>query len=400
VRKLIKLKDELVNFPVIDLKQLSKNNDFPENIKNAVQLYNKAVERVKFNSSDIAMIELKKAIKIFPEFYDAILLLSLCYYANDEKTRAIAVLNSIRDEAEKNKCFRYLDSVVGKSVSGNRMVRRPEPVPQKQQRPAHTVSPVGPSYQQSRQMHRNDRRSAPRSQQQQKSFSYYTKYGLKKLFTSPMFFRGVVVTGALLIVVGLIFGIYTLYNVNKQADSEKQKIADLEARANEAVTQAKAYEDTLKALLAKNEEYVREFTVPELVAEYSKKNNGEELDYEKLVKKIYLIDTTGLDTENKSKIESIQNEVLPVYADKTHNLAKNNIIESKFNEAIKQLSDICKYYPNYPKIAEVKLDLAKAYRDSGNNEQAIIILKEIVELHSQSVQVVEARNILTELGAG
>ena len=104
---MIRLKDELINFPPIDLNALAgKNKRFPEHVCTAVALYNKAIERIKFNSSDIAIIELKKAIKVFPEFYDAILLLSLCYYAEDDKTKAINLLNSIRDEEERNKCFR------------------------------------------------------------------------------------------------------------------------------------------------------------------------------------------------------------------------------------------------------------------------------------------------------
>ena len=58
---MIDFKKELQNYPPIDLNKLSESNpDMPDNIKNSIMLYNKALEKFRFGSEDIAIIELKK----------------------------------------------------------------------------------------------------------------------------------------------------------------------------------------------------------------------------------------------------------------------------------------------------------------------------------------------------
>ena len=381
VAALIKLKDELVSFPVIDLGALSKKNNFPENVRTAVSLYNKAIDRIKFNSSDIAMIELKKAIKIFPEFYDAILLLSLCCYANDEKTRAINLLNTIRDEEERNKCFKYLDSVVNKNVQGAKLTR---PL---------TMSRNEPQMRQGQgQGQRQGQRPERRSQPPQKSYSDYLKIKMKRMLNNPAVFRIGVLLVILLISMGLLYGLYTLYNINKQSSAQSNEFADLQSKYNTALNELDDKTNKINQKKISDKELIINYITPMLI------KLDKETEFEFIVKTIYLLDLEVVkDTETYSKLESLNIPCKQKYGNTTFELAKNCIVENKNGEAIAKLTDLIKYYPEYEKSPEVKLRLAEVYIKEEHKEEAIEVLNDIVKSHGQSVQSVDAKRMLDEL---
>ena len=76
---MINLHNELEKFPPIDLARLkSKGGDIPDNVNDAIILYNKALESLHTRSEDIAIISLKKAIALYGEFNEAMNLLGVC----------------------------------------------------------------------------------------------------------------------------------------------------------------------------------------------------------------------------------------------------------------------------------------------------------------------------------
>lgn len=82
-------KNELQNYSMIDLDRLSETNpNMPDNIKNSIQLYNKALEDFRAKSEDIAIIELKKAISLNPDFHEAMNLLGIFYMYIGENDKA------------------------------------------------------------------------------------------------------------------------------------------------------------------------------------------------------------------------------------------------------------------------------------------------------------------------
>ncbi|AUG58183.1 MAG TPA: tetratricopeptide repeat protein [Ruminiclostridium sp.] len=104
---------ELLNYPPLDLdKLLETNKDMPDNIKNSIVLYNKALEDFKAKSEDIAIIQLKKAISLNPEFHEAINLLGLVYiYAGDLENAAGAFKKVINKEKSCIKAIEYLKEI-------------------------------------------------------------------------------------------------------------------------------------------------------------------------------------------------------------------------------------------------------------------------------------------------
>ena len=96
------LKMELQNFKAINLDDISRGAEqVPDNIRNSVFLYNKAIESLKSGSEDIAVIELKKATSMNPRFYEAINLLGICYSYLGDNDKAAELFDKVM-KAESN----------------------------------------------------------------------------------------------------------------------------------------------------------------------------------------------------------------------------------------------------------------------------------------------------------
>ncbi|NLD47957.1 MAG: tetratricopeptide repeat protein [Clostridiaceae bacterium] len=99
---MIDFKKELQNYPPVDLNRLLETNpDIPDNVRNSIVLYNKALENFRTKSEDIAIIELRKAISLNPDFYEASNLLGVFYIYTGENKKAEEVLKKVV-EAERN----------------------------------------------------------------------------------------------------------------------------------------------------------------------------------------------------------------------------------------------------------------------------------------------------------
>lgn len=96
------LKSELQNFKTINLEDIANGEgQIPDNIRNSVFLYNKAIESLKSGSEDIAVIELKKATSMNPRFYEAMNLLGICYSYIGDNDKAAEMFDRVM-KAESN----------------------------------------------------------------------------------------------------------------------------------------------------------------------------------------------------------------------------------------------------------------------------------------------------------
>lgn len=66
-----------------------------EKMEDSVSLYNEALEYVKQKNDDLAVIRLKKALDINPNFIDALNLLSLCYLMRGRNNDALDIVNKV-----------------------------------------------------------------------------------------------------------------------------------------------------------------------------------------------------------------------------------------------------------------------------------------------------------------
>jgi len=107
---LLDIKSELKKFNHINLEELTKSGEkIPEKIRNSVFLYNKAIESAKSGSEDIAVIELKKAISLNPQFYEAMNLLGVCYsYLGDAEKSAEMFEKVVKAEPNSILAMNYM----------------------------------------------------------------------------------------------------------------------------------------------------------------------------------------------------------------------------------------------------------------------------------------------------
>lgn len=120
---MINLKQEILNYSSINLKNLAADEaEIPDDIKNSITLYNKAIESIRTDNEDIAIIELKKAISMNQNFHEAMNLLGICYSYTKEYVKAAEIFEKVI-AAENNsiKALKYLgllnsNETVGKAI--------------------------------------------------------------------------------------------------------------------------------------------------------------------------------------------------------------------------------------------------------------------------------------------
>lgn len=93
---MIDVKKELQEYRPVDLDLITgKNEGITDEIRQSLVLYNKGIESLKSGSEDIAVIELKKAVALNPNFHEAWNLLGLCYLYVNEPQKAAEIFEKV-----------------------------------------------------------------------------------------------------------------------------------------------------------------------------------------------------------------------------------------------------------------------------------------------------------------
>ena len=104
---------EVSAFKPIDLTRIPEiYKPATEQMRNAFILYNKALHEVQLGHEDIAKNYLRKAVTIFPDFYDAVMVLGILVFANGDRIGAVRIFNSVKDVELRSVSIRLLDHLV------------------------------------------------------------------------------------------------------------------------------------------------------------------------------------------------------------------------------------------------------------------------------------------------
>ncbi|HHW22412.1 MAG TPA: hypothetical protein GXX26_05960 [Clostridiaceae bacterium] len=116
---MLDINEELSKFEFIDVEKVEeKIGRIPDDMKNAIELYNKALDDLRSNNEDIAIIALKKAIAIYPAFYEAMNLMGICFLKLDDEDNARRMFNKVIQMDDNSiRASRYLDQLDGKIPS-------------------------------------------------------------------------------------------------------------------------------------------------------------------------------------------------------------------------------------------------------------------------------------------
>jgi len=118
---LVNVKQELYNFSAININEIVESNPLiSDNEKNSFMLYNKALESLKNDSEDMAIIELKKALSMNPDFPEALNVLGLCYiYMKDYVKASSAFEKVILMEKSGVKASKYFNAITSGESSNS-----------------------------------------------------------------------------------------------------------------------------------------------------------------------------------------------------------------------------------------------------------------------------------------
>ncbi len=116
---MIKLEEEISRFAPIDLATLEKKlGGIPEEVKTAISMYNKAISDIGNKNEDMAVIALKKAIALYPGFYEAMNLMGLCHISLGEEDKGRNLFEQVvKMDDSSLLAMSYLDILNGNESS-------------------------------------------------------------------------------------------------------------------------------------------------------------------------------------------------------------------------------------------------------------------------------------------
>ncbi|NJD03964.1 MAG: tetratricopeptide repeat protein [Ruminiclostridium sp.] len=349
---MIDLKQEMQDFGVINLKDISQNEaGIPDNVRNSVFLYNKAIESLRTGSEDIAIIELKKAISMNPHFYEAMNLLGICYGYTKDNAHAEEIFDRVV-KAEKNsvKALRYLSLLNGGEVDGSIKSRAKK---------RNTV-PVTKDIKSKRD--KLDGRNG-------KSFTW-VRYAV-------FFSAGILL--ALLI--------QTIFFKPEKIEGSP---ADNNIISNGKISDE--YKTKYEQLLSKNELLQRDLD-----------EANKSLDYSKSVMKLYeiesfvskkqmenaadmllLMNTTDFQGEDRARFDNLYKSVMPSAAWTVYNEGYKLYNTKKYQESLKKLSKVELYDPLFSRMDAVLYYSGRCYQLLDDSRNAVALFQKLIDSYPKS----------------
>lgn len=389
------LKDELKNFPKIDLDSIQDRSvPVSEDIRNAVSLYNNAIDKIRSNNTDIAIIELKKAISIFPEFYDAILLLGVCVFYSGDRIEAINIFNSIRDDEERKRAIAYLEDLAERDAKKHRLkISSLEKKTQSSSgkndvetdnRKTQTKGAAGTTR---RFFIKKRKPNEIVSKIEPKGVFAYEK---KSILDNPLIIKGMAYVAALLVIVCLFS--WAVQSIRRLQMTDSPEFVELENKYKEEVEKANKYYKLYEDLKSKNSELYSKYILPIINQKYSERKIND------LVALLHLLDIDGFtDPKERDRVSTITQEVLSEFSEVAYSNGQNYYNQNNFNRAIEEFESILKYNPEFQQIHWVLLNLGKSYRNIGEDNKAIETYDRLINEHGDTDAARQAVPLLNQL---
>lgn len=110
---MIDVAKETKKFKPIDLNFIpGKYAPTSDRMYDSFVLYNKALHQLQLNRYDEAKNYLRKATTLFPDFYEANMVLGILIFAGGDRIGAVRIFNSINDASKREDAIKFLDHLV------------------------------------------------------------------------------------------------------------------------------------------------------------------------------------------------------------------------------------------------------------------------------------------------
>ncbi len=364
---LINYKAELEYFTPIQLNFDDIEGEIPDNIKNSAILFNKALDNIKVGSEDIAIIELRKAISMNPDFLKAMNLLGLAYCIMNDFTSAAQVFKRVI-EAEKNsvKALEYMNRISGMNMEDTKVVPV-QKVTKKKVKAAKT------------------KKQAPKSSQKDDII-----FGRFK-FDPANFILGIVIGIILILFIGFIYFFFIDTGDDKEEDiinnpldtvlSQKIRL-EVEEEHNKQLTEKDSEIDQLKNDLEaakKSSEYLKNVIILNDVENLFELEKYEEAA--DLFLKIKELQFTGEDGDLYDKIVA---EDMNKAAWALYNAGLDHFKKAQYSMALERFLKVDAYVEEWESMDWLMYHTGVCYKESNDSRKALEIFEEIKEEYPRS----------------
>lgn len=375
---MLDIKQELVNYPAINLEILEKSiSNISDSMRNSIILYNKALDNLKMNSEDIAIIELKKAISINPNFHEAMNLLGLCYtYIKDYEKAAELFNKVIAAENNSVKALKYLDTL---NMDGtNNDIRK-------------------------------NKKKKKVAVQVKENLSVNPFLGVNNLFNFKNTGTREIVRYALSFACGAlaIFIIYTVFSFpdNKAVGVLSQN--DLPESTPSAVTadEKEDYEKKYNNLAEEKQVLQEEFDKAIARLDYynnvskllSVDNMVRERNFEAAAEQLLWLSSIEFTGAEREKYSKLYNEVLPKAAEVLYNEGIKLYNSKDYQGAVNKLSKVELYNKDFRYLDRALYTLGKCYADLNDSRNAVNTFTKVVAEFPNTQYATYSQNRINQL---
>ena len=342
------------NFATEYINTLQKNSRLMEKYNDAIKYYNQALHYLKQNSDDVAIIRLKKALDLNPNFIDACNLMTFCCLTEENEKRALHFIETVlQKDANNPLALHYLQQI---QQSDHRT-----PFSLKKRTVSHEKLPNVVSVKKT-----DSPPPLPRYKRGEKKNAHL-------LAQRDFISFGVGILTATLVIFTLILP--SFYEQQKQTiDTLQAQVESFQGSTNMTPEEVASMREQFNTLQTENKQLRSEETKQanlELLETAIAQAN--EQKFEECVVALESINTFGFSEEDMQKYDDLKAKVAPKAAEIFYNKGKNEFMSSRFAEAKTNLEYCMKFlstedfaddvYFYLGKIAEQEknLDAAKAY---------------------------------------
>lgn len=372
---MIDIKSELNKFPPISLENVARiDSGISDGVKNSILLYNSALQNLKSDSEDIAVIELKKAVSLNPEFYEAINLLGLCYYYMKEYEKSEELFEKVV-KAENNgvRAFSYLKAIRhGGEITGEHSEKR------KDRKKKHTVKNAESSRSVGAQKDTRADMAGIRG------FSYAGSVKSNKKNDVIKYLTGIIIG----LIIAFIVGIPSVFEPGENAGensgdtgnetvvvdkNEYEEYIEYKEKYTQLENEYEMLNNELEAVKADKDYYRAAIKLYEIEKLVNERNYDEAADMLVLCKDMQF---TGVE---KEKYDNLFNNIMPRVSDALYSEAYNLFQAGKYTESLGKYTKLTEYYENYGKMDIVLYYMGKCYLELGDSENARAMFLKTIE---------------------
>lgn len=355
-------KQELKSYSPIDLDRLLKTNlDMPDNLKNSVLLYNKALANMRVKSEDIAIIELKKAISLNPDFCEAINLLGLLYACVGELNKARDCFKKVLDnDPNDKKALEYIKTLDPNYCSSGNVKEKHK------EKKENKKTPVANKNKKAQHGSKSDRSSVP--------------------------ILNLIKTDTAKYIIGFLAGILVFFLITMIVNSEGPALDVSNVSEDEYTNESEEYDKKYNELLLENKALLKQLEDLNKTAQnYTNLSRLFEIDkqvsegnYVAAADMIVGFKEVELNDKEKEKYNSLRNRAMEKAAQERYNEGRELYKKKQFAEALEHFDKLMTYVDEWKYSNATIYYMGVCHQELNNNDKAIEAFNRVITQYPSS----------------